>query len=142
MKKTIETSRGGFTLVEVLVAMVILAVGIVAIMRLFPMSLQQSHRAAERTTVAQLARTELGRVRAGGVFSQEQFGPWLREWALQNTLHILDEVHKAYSLYEGWSASVQRVSGGALGTDLYRITFTVQLFDGREEKFVTYVTEL
>ena len=142
MKKTNETSRGGFTLVEVLVALLILGVGIVAIMRLFPMSLQQSHRAAQRTTVAQLARTELGRVRAGGVFSQDQFQPWMRDWAQQNALFSLTEAQRAYSMYEGWSASVQRVSGGALGTDLYRITFTVQLFDGREEKFVTYVTEL
>ncbi|HEX73498.1 MAG TPA: prepilin-type N-terminal cleavage/methylation domain-containing protein, partial [Candidatus Hydrogenedentes bacterium] len=107
MKKNNETSRGGFTLVEVLVALLILGVGIVAIMRLFPMSLQQSHRAAQRTTVAQLARTELGRVRAGGVFSQDQFQPWMRDWAQQNALFSLTEAQRAYSMYEGWSASVQ-----------------------------------
>lgn len=142
MKQSRKRAIGGFTLVEVLVAMVILGVGIVAIMRLFPMSLQQSHRAAQRTMVASLARTELGRVRAGGVFSQDQFQPWMREWAQRNALRSVSEAQRAYAMYDSWRTSVQRVSGGALGSDLYRVTFAVRLFDGREEKFVTYVTEL
>jgi hypothetical protein len=37
---------------------------------------------------------------------------------------------------------VQRVQGSSLGTvDLYRVTFAVRMLDGREETFVTYVTE-
>ena len=123
----------GFTLLEVVVALTILAVGIVAIMRLFPMSLRQSQVAAERTTVASLARYKLGEVRVGGV------GDQLAAWAEENALKQLNEAQRAYELFEGWRSTVQRIGGDV---DLYRITFSVRMFDGREETFVTYVTDL
>ena len=123
----------GFTLVEVVVALTILAVGIVSIMQLFPASLSQSRVAAERTVVASLAKTELGRVKAGGVGNQ------LESWIAQNALRTLTEAQQAYALYEGWRATVQRVGGDV---ELYRITFSVRMFDGRDEDFVTYVTRI
>lgn len=126
------SSKGGFTLLEVIVALTILAVGIIAIMQLFPTSLRQTRVAAERTTVASLARSELGRVRAGGV------GEALNEWAVQNALKTLTEAQRSYALYDSWRSTVQRVGGDV---DLFRITFSVRMFDGREEQFVTYVTE-
>jgi prepilin-type N-terminal cleavage/methylation domain-containing protein len=122
----------GFTLLEVLVALTILAIGIIAIMRLFPSSLRQVQVARERTAVATLAKTELGKVRAGGVGNQ------LSTWAAQNALRQLDSTQQAYALYDSWRSSVQRIGGDV---DLYRITFMVRMFDGREEKFVTYVTQ-
>jgi prepilin-type N-terminal cleavage/methylation domain-containing protein len=142
MKYRPHIRSAGFSLVEILVALTILAVGIIAVMRLFPVSFQQAHLAAERTTVASVARTELGRVRAGGVYNQDNFQPWLAEWARQNALRSLSETNRAYSMYDSWRTSVQRVGGGETGDDLYRVTFSVRLIDGREEKFVTYVTEL
>lgn len=125
-------NRAGFTLLEVIVALTILAVAIIAILQLFPISLSQTRTAAERTTVASLARTELGKVRAGGV------GGPLESWAAQNALKQLTETQRAYALYEGWRSTVQRVGGDV---DLFRITFRVRMFDGREEEFVTYVTD-
>jgi len=125
-------SNAGFTLIEVIVALTILAVSIIAILQLFPESLRLSRTAHEQTTVASLARTELGRVRAGGV------GSPLQSWAAQNALKQLTETQRAYALYEGWRSTVQRIGGEV---DLYRITFSVRMFDGREEQFVTYVTE-
>jgi prepilin-type N-terminal cleavage/methylation domain-containing protein len=122
----------GFTLLEVMVALTLLAVGILAVMQLFPQALNQSRIAAERTSIASLARTELGRVKAQGV------GEPLTEWAAQNALRELTTVERAYALYDSWRSTVQRVGGDV---DLYRITFSVRLLDGREEKFVTYVTE-
>ena len=122
----------GFTLLEVLVALTLLAVGILAIMQLFPQALTQSRVAAERTTVASLARTELGRVKAQGVGSQ------LNDWAAVNSLKQLTAIEQSYALYESWRSTVQRVGGDV---DLYRVTFSVRMFDGREENFVTYVTE-
>lgn len=125
--------NGGFTLVEVVVAITILAVGLIAIMRLFPTSVQQSRRAAERTTVAMLAKTQLGKVKAGGVGNQ------LIQWAQENALKSLARADGSYdALYAGWRSTVQRVGGDV---DLYRVTFAVQHFDGTEERFVTYVTE-
>lgn len=125
-------ARAGFTLLEVMVALTLLAVGIVGVLTLFPQSLRQSRIAQERTTVASLARTELGRVRTGGV------GDAISEWAIRNAFRELTEAQRAYSLYESWRASVQRLGGDV---DLFRVTFSVQMFDGREEKFVTYVTQ-
>lgn len=127
-----KKKNAGFTLVEVLVALTLLAVGIVGVLTLFPQSLRQTRIAQERTTVATLARTELGRVRTGGV------GDPLNEWAIRNAFRELTAAQQAYALYESWRANVSRVGGDV---DLFRVTFSVRLFDGREEKFVTYLTE-
>jgi prepilin-type N-terminal cleavage/methylation domain-containing protein len=132
----------GFTLLEVIVSLTILAVGIIAVMRLFPMALQNTHKAAEQTTVASLARMELGRARASGVYNQVSFSSWVRDWANANAAMMIQEAQRAYTVYSGWNTSVERVGGGMPGVDLYRVTFSVRLFDGREEKFVTYITEM
>jgi prepilin-type N-terminal cleavage/methylation domain-containing protein len=123
--------RGGFTLLEVVVALSILAVGIIAIMQLFPVSLRQQRIASERTIVASLAKTELGKVKVSGA------GQQLQDWVRENALRTLTDAQRAYALYQGWRSTVQRISGDV---DLYRVTFAVEMVDGREEKFVTYVT--
>jgi len=125
-------AQAGFTLVEVVVALTILAVGVIAVLQLFPLAQTQARKANEKSMVASLATTELGRVRAGGV------GNSLSDWAVENALKQLNEQERAYALYDSWRSSVQRVSGDV---DLYRVTFNVRLFDGAEEKFVTYVTQ-
>lgn len=130
MSKT--PSHKGFTLLEVLVAITILAVGIISIMQLFSGSLRQVRLASERTSVASIANTELSRVKAGGVGNQ------LQHWAAQNALNSLGAASESYELYSSWRSSVVRVGGDV---DLFRVTFTVEMFDGREEKFVTYVTQ-
>jgi len=122
--------NAGFTLVEILVAVAILAGGIIAVMRLFPSALVQTQTAAERTTVASLARHKLGNLRAGG------FGPQLEKWFQENALHNLTETESAYDLYDSLRATLHRVGGR---TGLYRATFVVEMLDGRQEKFVTYV---
>lgn len=136
MRQTIRRHRRagratGFTLVEVLVAMVILGVGIMAIVQLFPQSLRQTRVNAERTDVGQLASSKLDRLRMEGVGSMDQ-------WIIENAMRNLDATSKAYSLYEGWQSTVQRT---AIGPDTYRVTFVVKLTDGRTETFVTYVTK-
>ncbi len=127
-----KNKQHGFTLVEVMVALTILAVAIIAIMRLFPVAIQQSRLAAERQQVAFLAKTELGKLRAGGV------GPLLNEWAAANAYHNLDAAAGTYGLYKSWTSSVKRISSDV---DLYRVTYNVEMFDGRRERFVTYVTQ-
>lgn len=127
-----DKQNAGFTLMEVMVALTLLAVGIVGVITLFPQSLRQTRIAQERTTVASLARTELGRVRTGGT------GDAISEWAIRNAFRELTEAQRAYSLYESWRANVQRIGGDV---DLFRVTFSVQMFDGRQEQFVTYITE-
>ena len=131
MSRQSFSNASGFTLLEVVVALAILLIGILAVMQLFPAALTQSRLAAERSMVASLARTELGKVRTGGP------GGSLGEWAKNNAIRNLNDAERAYSLYQGWRSSVQRIGGE---TDLYRVTFSVLLQDGREEEFVTYVT--
>lgn len=122
----------GFTLLEVMVALTILSIGIIAIMRLFPQSIRQTRVAAERQQVAFLAKTELGQLRSGGV------GPQLTSWALNNAYQNLLDSGGTYGLYKSWTSTVKRVSSEV---DLYRVTINVEMFDGRQERFVTYVTE-
>ena len=94
-----RSNNAGFSLIEVMVALTILAVGIIGIMQLFPAALDQSREAAERTTVSALANTELGRVKAGGVGG-------LTFWAEQNAIRSLNASERAYALYESWKSTV------------------------------------
>ena len=123
--------NGGFTLLEVLIALAILTGGIVAAMQLFPMSLRQARVAAERTAAANLANSELSRLRAIDI--GHDFSSWLQ----RNTLDTLTTTERGYAMYNGWSTTVQRT--GTL-SETYRVTFSVQMLDGRRETFVTYVT--
>lgn len=123
----------GFTLIEVIVALTILSIGIIAIMRLFPTSIRQTQIAAERQQISFLAKTEMAKLRAGGV------GPQMLAWSADNAFQNMAATDGTYkSLYKSWTSSVKRVSGEV---DLYRVTFNLEMFDGRRERFVTYVTE-
>jgi len=124
-------NESGFTLLEVLVALVILTVGIMAVMQLFPSAMRESRTAMARTEAAHLATSELGMLRA--VNSAEGIQQWMRQSAERSTLAAVT----TYALYSGWQTSVQRVSDSQ---DTYRVTFTVQMQDGQNETFVTYVT--
>ena len=126
--------RKGFTLVEVLVALAILGVAIVAIVKLFPDSLRQARVAAERTIVAELASSKLGQVRAAGAESLLQGQP------AYLSLNTASQVYKTYLMYDGYTSNVQRMPGSD-ETYLQRVTFTVKMPDGRLETFVTYVAK-
>lgn len=123
----------GFSLLEVLIALTILAMGVIALMRLFPASLRQAQVAAERTIVAELAGSWLGRVQAVGArqFFQNQG---------RAIAFTLTEAQRAYSVYMGTLTTLQRMSGAS---EVYfqRVTFAVQLPDGRRETFVTYIAQ-
>jgi len=123
--------NGGFTLLEILVALVILGIGVIAVMQLCPASVRQSRVAAERTVATNVANAQLAKLRGLDLGSQ------FRDWLTENTQHTVTEIESIYALYQGWSTTVQRVVDSQ---DTYRVTFTVQMADGRYETFVTYVT--
>ncbi|HOE66992.1 MAG TPA: prepilin-type N-terminal cleavage/methylation domain-containing protein, partial [Candidatus Hydrogenedentes bacterium] len=56
----------GFSLLETLIALTLFAAGVMAVMKLFPMSLRQAQGAAERTVAAQLADSKFGTLRTEG----------------------------------------------------------------------------
>jgi len=118
--------RHGFTLVEVLVALAILIVGVVAVMQLYPHALRQSRAASERTVVSEMANSRLQRIRAEGAER------------LFKGLATADRIYQAAGLYQSDFLNVQALGGG---DDVYlqRVTYTVQMADGRLETFVTYV---
>jgi prepilin-type N-terminal cleavage/methylation domain-containing protein len=124
-------ASGGFTLLEVLVALAILATGIMGAMQLFPAAMRQTHVSAERTNAANLANSELTRLRSLDMHRE------FLSWVDKNTLESLSSVERAYSMYDGWFTTVQQAGGSS---DTYRVTFSVQMMDGRRETFVTYVT--
>ncbi len=138
---TTTRERGAFTLLEVLVALTVLIVGIVAVMQLFPASLIQARMAAERTISAELANSHLDEIRASG--ASELFNGNLPRGLLASVAAasgIYEEYETGSALYEDFSASVARLRGAA-EVYLQRVTFTVTLPDGREETFVTFVAK-
>jgi len=125
--------NNGFTLLEVIVALTILVIGIVAIMQLFPNSLLQARMAAERTVTAELANSVLGQVKASGAEA-------LFDGRVPPNLLSVEEIYGAYGLYQGYTTTIQRLNG-ASEVFLQRVTFTVTFHDGRQETFVTYVAD-
>lgn len=130
MKFSIRRRQEGFTLLEVLIALAILIIGIVAVMQLFPSSLLQARIAAERSITAELANSVIGQVRAASA-----------EALYKNAIPPgLLAVHGSYGLYDGYTTSTNRL-GGASEVYLQRVTFTVRFPEGRRETFVTYMAQ-
>ncbi len=129
--------KNGFTPLEVLIALFILMIGVVAVFKLFPIALQQVRVAQERAVSTELADTTLGRLQMlGGRSLLTQSG----SGAMGRFLAMNRPVGSAAGMYEAYAASVQRMAG-ASRSYLQRVTFTVDLPEGRYERFVTYVAD-
>lgn len=149
--------RHGYSLLEVLIALAILMIGIIAVYRLFPISMREARMADEKITAAELAHSRLGRLRASGVA-----GPTLMSYAESGVLYddlgnpnihddytLLAAANSAYSMYESYATVLQRMRGAdSIYRPIYyqpiyyqRALFTVQMPDGRYETFATYVVE-
>ncbi len=131
--KKCEKIDNGFTLLEIVIAMAVIAGGLVAVVTLFPSAQKLLTDASANTNVTNLARTELSRVRVGGAFATG-----IKMWMKDTAFQMLEASASAYDLYQYYGSNVTRVP---IGKGLYRVTFSVKLSDGREEKFVTYVAE-
>lgn len=126
-------SQNGFTLLEIVIALAVIAGGLVAVITLFPSAQKLLTDASANANVTNLARTELSRIRVGGAFSTG-----VKRWMKDTAFQMLDTSASAYELYQYYGSTVTRVP---MGKGLYRVTFTVKLNDGREERFVTYVSK-
>lgn len=122
----------GFTLLEVLIAVAILGIGILAVMQLFPSALTQSRIAAQRTVATELASSQAATLR-----TMDLSPGTIREWLRNNAARTLTESERIYEMYDGWQSTAERIPGP---TNTYRVTLRVNMPDGRIETFVTYVT--
>jgi prepilin-type N-terminal cleavage/methylation domain-containing protein len=131
--------RGGFSLVEVIVALVVLGVGLLAFMRFFPLGLRQAQVAQERSVASEVANDRMARIQMAGsrnLIANGVNSPWFN-------LNTIGAAGAAYSQYvgDGFTTTVQPMTG-MRDTGLQRVTFSVQMPDGRRETYVTYVTDI
>jgi len=124
-----RTGNGGFTLIEVLVAMGIMGIGIIAVMQLFPSALRQARAATDQRAAASLAESELNRMLA--ITRTENFVTWAQLKELENTRTESD------SRYKGLRTQVQCMPGAP---NVYRVTLSIEMNDGRRETYMTCVT--
>ena len=140
--------RHGYSLLEVLIALAILMIGIIAVYRLFPISMREARMADEKVTAAELADSRLGRLRASGVAGPTLMG-YTESDAIYDDYTLLAAANSAYSMYESYATVLQRMRGAdSIYRPIYyqpiyyqRALFTVQMPDGRYETFATYVVE-
>ncbi len=152
-------SQKGFTLVEVLVALFILVIGIIAVMQMLPTSLLQARMAAERSVGSQIARNVLGSIRAADAQSittgaldrydaslNDTSTVWVDD-AMLNLDRVQDLVNSIPnravnpSHFYGYQTTIQPMNGSE-STHLYKVTLVLDFADGRTESYVTYVSKL
>jgi type IV pilus modification protein PilV len=134
----------GFSLVEVIVAMAILGIGILAFMKFFPLGLRNVQIAQERSVASELANDRMGRIQMAGPRLLEQAGVFSNTFNM-TTITQATTIYDSYvfgnEVYEGFTTNIQPMTG-AHETGLKRVTFAVEMPDGRRETYVTYITDL
>lgn len=137
-------ARRGFTLLEVLIALVILAVGVIAVMQLFPPALYHVRVATERVPKGAWAKKEFDVLRARGIPS-DPMGRLAVGWPVQTSTDIYDPADAMYLQYNiqplGVPDVLRPMSQATEIYSLHRVTIGVPMLDGRYEKFVTYVSK-
>lgn len=124
-------NKKGFTLLEVLMAVTLLFVGIIAVLQLFIASQMQARLAADRTIAPFVAQSNLALIQAAGPQA-------LPKWLQSNAIRSLEQIAESGDIVNGWHSSAQMINQNP---ETYRITFVVELRDGQQRSFVTYITE-
>lgn len=160
----------GFTPLEVLIAMAILAIGVVGVFQFFPTALRQVRQGYEMNEAARMADSRLGQLRTLGgrvltyrwhegakppAAELELLSPEEQEALEALRYETLSDMRGsqpemfAYStegteeqgvVFRQWSTEVTRIPGFA-GGHLHRTTLIIEMASGRREQFVTYVAE-
>ncbi len=107
--------RNGFTFLEIVAALAVLALGMVAVITLFPVGLQNSRRASEKTRAALLVYQELQRYRS-----------WGYAYAV-NQLSAAQGVYRSFAVNDPYFLNWFRVrpyAGASPGVPLQEVTVT------------------
>lgn len=140
--------NAGFTLLEVLIAMTILAIGVLGTMELLPKSLRAVRLAAERRAISNRAEWTLGQARTVGAenfFRARRSGVPIERWSpdfmlpIAATAEAYAAAAEAYAMYTGYSTVFTEMPG-AEEVYLQRVVWSARMHDGRRETFVTYIT--
>lgn len=149
--------RAGFSLLETLVALVILAVGIVSILLIFPTVLDRQRINTLRTMTTTISQMQLNKMKAGD--TDFNFHAWLEEnrfrmlSANQPESQYIQEGEgevpvegegvgdnlPEHNYIQSWMVSCQPM--GEINQGLYRVTLGLRLWDNRVEYYTTYVTD-
>jgi general secretion pathway protein I len=126
VKRMPPVTAAGFTLIEVLVAIAIVAIALVAFLRLHLLSLDDTIRAQDLTTAVLLAQSKmatLGTFPEAGEDKGTFEGPELERysWTTEVTEHTLD-------------------IGGSQPIELQRLQVTVHWLDGQRDRAYTLET--
>lgn len=122
----------GFTLIEVLVAMVILGIGILGVTILFPAALRDSQRASGTTVAAVYADSVIDVLRAQGYRAIGQM------WPESQQIEILRRADEIYRLYG--EPDVRIIYLVSAANDLYAtVVVKIPFPDGRTEEYVSYI---
>jgi hypothetical protein len=126
-------------LLEVTVAMAILAISILALIRLLPLGLRNVQISEERSVASQLANDRFGRIQMVGPRQIELTGVSSETFNRTNA----ESVETSYSNFvpEGLATTVQPMSNSR-ENGLKRVTISVELPAGRTETYVTYVSKM
>ena len=136
MKQSIRNNEG-FSVVEILIAMGILAIGIMAVVKLFPSGLGFARVAQEKSVATETAASNLSRLRMTGASNLLGIS---QSTAMYGDVSGRLDGASDNKVVGNYSASVRRI-GESDDQALVRVTFSVDTPGGRRENFVTYMAD-
>lgn len=123
--------KKGFSLLELIIAIGVLAIGLVGVLQIFPVGLRASYRSGMMTKAAFLAKNKTEQAKMAGFDALAKLPP---EIPLSGTEGDFD-----------WQISIDNVQLEGLepGADIRKLTVTISWIERerkRSKDFVTYVT--
>ena len=143
----------GFTPLEVLIALAILAIGIMGAFQLFPIAMRMVRTSQEMAQITEWAATSIGQLRTAGSRNLMYHKETITSKGFEPSLWTEDAgapsptlpSNVAVTAHRVPHAGERRLQGGNVDqialVSLHRVSFTARMPDGRYERFVTYVSE-
>ena len=136
MKILRKNIQSGFTLMEILIAVAVLAIGVVAVVNLFPVGLQAARRTANFSDAAALAQRQMELYRAYGYGEiDDMFG----SIPAGDTDYYPDQTDtEVFPDDEDYSWWMMLEKHNTL--NMFEMTLNIYWLDGGQEQYETFVT--